>query len=687
MTDDQKMDTTEFKELALELSGPSSSMSRRQVTELGIKTGLLALGASQILSLSGCLSTERRGLRGGGGLPIGAQGPASTPQADGTDATVTGNPGSYQFIVVGSGAGGGPLACNLARAGKRVLLIEAGSTDSEKGEQDYNYKIPAFHPLASEDPRLSWNFYVRHRKNDGEDQKFVPGKGILYPRSSTLGGCTAHNAMITMAPHDEDWNTIASLTGDSSWRAGNMQKYFEQMERCQYLKPGSQEASGRGFNGWLPTEQLPPQLLLSDPTLLKIVTAAAAKHGLLDFIGDFLGGRLDPNRMEKMQRAIEKEGIFNPPMATAGHRRSGTREYILDTLSHPVFGKNLKLISDALVCKVLIDGTKRARGVEYMAGRSLYAADAEFRGGTGGRIQVFAEAEVILSAGAFNTPQILKLSGVGPEAELRQHGIDVTHHLPGVGENLQDRYEVCVISELKDPIPLTKDCTFSPPADPCYRSFLNGKGPYTSNGVAIGLTKKSSAAQPRPDLFMFGIPGHFHGYYPGYAKAGIPKKNHFSWAVLKAHTKNRGGRVLLRSANPQDVPEIDFHYFEDGTDQAEEDLEAVATGVRYVRDIMDKTGDLVSTENTPGPSTQTPEDVRSFIRKEAWGHHASCSCPIGPESDPKSVVDSRFRVHGIKGLRIVDASVFPTIPGFFIVVPIYMVSQKASEVILADSQT
>jgi len=184
---------------------------------------------------------------------------------------------------------------------------------------------------------------------------------------------------------------------------------------------------------------------------------------------------------------------------------------------------------------------------------------------------------------------------------------------------------------------------------------------------------------------VFGLPARFTGYYPGYSADLEQHHDYFTWAVLKAHTNNRAGEVLLRSADPRDPPRIDFHYFGEGDDTAGADLDAVVAGVRVARDIMSRAGDLMAEEVSPGPAVQTDEELRTWITDQAWGHHASCSCPIGPAGDPGAVVDSRFRVHGTSRLRIVDASVFPRIPGFFIVTSVYMLAEKASDVILADA--
>jgi choline dehydrogenase-like flavoprotein len=159
--------------------------------------------------------------------------------------------------------------------------------------------------------------------------------------------------------------------------------------------------------------------------------------------------------------------------------------------------------------------------------------------------------------------------------------------------------------------------------------------------------------------------------------------NYLTWVVLKAHTRNRTGVVTLCSADPRDMPLIDFKYFAEG---GSEDLDAVVDGIRFVRRVTEqirKEG-LIEEEEVPGDNCQTDEELRQFVRRCCWGHHASCTCPIG-SPDQNGVLTSDFRVHGTRGLRVVDASVFPRTPGFFIVSAVYMIGEKAASVILADA--
>lgn len=173
----------------------------------------------------------------------------------------------------------------------------------------------------------------------------------------------------------------------------------------------------------------------------------------------------------------------------------------------------------------------------------------------------------------------------------------------------------------------------------------------------------------------------------------LADKRHFTWAILKAHTRNKAGQVTLRSTDPRDMPEISFKYFHEGTRAAGEDaadLNAMVEGVLYARKIIAKTDTLMPLgwfeEVYPGPSVRTRDQIARFVKDEAWGHHASCTAKIGAATDPMAVLDSKLLVRGTNNLRVVDASVFPEIPGFFIVVPIYMISEKATDVILAAAR-
>jgi choline dehydrogenase len=344
----------------------------------------------------------------------------------------------------------------------------------------------------------------------------------------------------------------------------------------------------------------------------------------------------------------------------------------------------------------------RVVGVRYLPGERLYRADrAPGRIGrpTGAVEEVRATREVILSAGAYITPQLLMLSGIGPAGELRRHHIDVRLDRPGVGGNLQDRYEVGVVARSSAPFALFKDATFRGPAagregDRLFETWrAEGRGLYATNGAVLGFLARSSVAEHHePDLFIFGVPGAFTGYYTGWSADAVASPyDKWTWLLLKAHARFRG-QVTLRSSDPLEPPAIDFKYFERGADgaltaDAATDLVAMREGVRLITRLLDGSSQLtLHPDIMRGIDLASDAGIDEFVQDRAWGHHASCTCKIGGPDDPQAVLDSSFRVRGVSGLRVVDASVFPRIPGFFLVMPVYMIAEKAADAILADAR-
>jgi choline dehydrogenase len=657
----------------------------------------------------------------------------------------------FDFIVIGSGAGGGPVACRLAEAGFTVCIVEAGGNAGEKTV----YQVPAFHGQSTEEPSMQWDFFVEHWEDKtqaakdpkryeiskdqnksrveliGENPKNRKQReGILYPRAGTLGGCTSHNAMITIRPQDADWEDIKALTNDKSWSAANMKKYFTRLESCSY----SSDAI-HGKKGWLATSLPKTADLLdfahfkpsTDVTIANILYRAAAAIGSItppESAGASLTRLLGRDLNFDEDARDTAEGLFTIPVAVGGDTkvpeklglRNGTRERILATRdANP---DKLTLLLNTFVQKIVFEGTKAVgvEAVKYEPGEAYYRASPLAKDEmTANKLPLLkARKEIIVAAGAFNTPQILMLSGVGPKGHLAEMGIDVVADLPGVGGNLQDRYEVCVVGdqpEGKDfELFTTKDgkkesCTYDitgakNPPDPCLVEWkATHAGPYVGNKCVGGIVLRSDSAKTTKgpsDVVVFGLQSGFYGYFPGDTKGEQPQGNQaggrwsaiepppgknprarFAWAVLKGHTENRAGYVRLRSSDPRDTPVINFKYFEEGTNddgQAERDLDAVVQGVKLARRIMTDAG-----LKAAGPMANVADSkLTDFVRDNAWGHHASCTCPIG------TVLDKDFRVKGTTGLRVVDASIFPKIPGLFIVTAIYMASEKAADVIALE---
>ncbi|KAF4990826.1 hypothetical protein FGRMN_8238 [Fusarium graminum] len=642
------------------------------------------------------------------------QKPSHNPFIGKRDTSAT----EYDYVVVGSGAGGGPVAANLAIAGYKVLLIDAGGDSGD----DWVEKVPALHLMSTEFEDTRWNYFVNHysdAKQQERDSKMTYEKpdgslyvgldppkgakplGVLYPRAGTLGGCTRHNALITVGAHDSDWTNIATLTGDDSWNPKTMQSYFKKLEKNMYL-PSS--IVGHGFKGWLGTSLTSLSLVVEDQKLLSLIISAASAMGksLVGFVlGTVTGLGQVLLRDINAPGQASKTGLYQVPLSMTDSVRGGPRDFILDTANavnkdgSRKYHLDIKL--DTLVTKIRFDKTgskPRAVGVDYLQGQSLYRADPRSTSAkSSGTGNANAKREVIVSAGAFNTPQLLKLSGIGPKKELDLFDIPVLVDLPGVGANMQDRYEATVIGKTDSDFVITSKCTFlETMPDPCLEQYKKGLGPitkgvYASNGIAIAVVLKSSVAQNEPDLFISGAPAKFKGYFPGYAADSLADAQHWAWIILKGHSRNNAGTVTLKSTDPRDMPIINFNYYETGVNEngeGDKDLQATYEGFQFVRKAFDSLipldGDFP--EVWPGNNVTNEKQAKQYLKDEAWGHHASCTCAIGSDDDPMAVLDSQFRVRGTEGLRVVDASVFPKIPGFYIALPLYIVAEKASDTII-----
>jgi choline dehydrogenase len=602
------------------------------------------------------------------------------------------------------------LAARLAIAGHKTLLIEAGDDQGA----NINYTIPAYNAKVSEDPNLAWNFFVKHyadEKRQARDFKTsyeTPNggvytglsppsgskmKGTLYPRTGTLGGCTAHNALIAVYPHQSDFNNVATITGDDSWSASNMRKYFSKLEDNHYLLPG---AEGHGNDGWLGTEYSPIDIVLTDPKLLSIVTGATFALGnetnaIINLESLVLG---DANADTKTRDTTP--AVYQIPLSTKDGKRTGSREFVVavrdavnanGTKRYP-----LDVRMNCHVTKVTFDQTvtpPRATGVEFLDGQYLYKASPKSTGATGTPGSAKASREVIVAGGTYNSPQLLKLSGVGPKDELTKFDIPVISDLPGVGTNLQDHYEINVQGKASSNFSALNGCTFGEGSgpDPCVErwdnSVLGNRGIYASPGLGAAMFYKSSATERNEyDVFAFGGPVNFRGYFPGYSINATHEHDWFTWAILKAHPRNNAGTVMLQSADPLDVPAITYNYFDTGKGDFQSDITALTEAIGLARDSFKR--QLVEIDEIqPGKDVQTPEAIADYVKDTAWGHHASSTCPIGADNDPMAVLDSKFQVRGTAGLRVVDASVFPRIPGTFTAVSTYMVAEKAADIIIS----
>ncbi|RYO90772.1 hypothetical protein DL766_001411 [Monosporascus sp. MC13-8B] len=575
----------------------------------------------------------------------------------------------YDYIIVGSGPGGAPLAANLAMAGQSVLLLEAGD---DQGSNPTYADIANFN-AAGNDPLSRWDFFVRHFADEADnaryekttwrrpDGSFYVGLdppagserlGVFYPRAATLGGCAMHNGGICALPADDDWNLIANLTGDDTWAADNMRRYFVKMEQNEYLPAG---VPGHSYDGYVHTTISDPSFIEVDSDVQKLASA------LVDLTGGDVAGdvnALDPDR-------DQGTGVFGLAIhADRKGKRTGSNTLIRATLDNPA-GYPLTVQLESLVTKVLFAKHTRvptAIGVEYLKGKSLYKADPRYNASSKGDVgRAYAKKEVILSGGAFNSPQILKLSGIGPRKELRKFGIPVIKDLPGVGERMADNYEAGMLGLA------SKD--------------LNG----TAGPVAVLLRTPTARSENR-NIHAWCGAFSFEGFYPGFPTDYGPSQ--YECAIVHMNPRSQAGYVRLASADPRDVPDINLRFFDD-EEGADEDLTELLDAVKTFRRAMDSAGAPIAPfdEKHPCPGRNrecSDADQKDYIRLQAYSHHATSTCAIGPASDRYAVLDSKFRVHGVRNLRVVDASAFPTVPGAFPVCPTFMLGEKAADDILKE---
>ncbi|KAH8724244.1 choline dehydrogenase [Phaeosphaeriaceae sp. PMI808] len=584
---------------------------------------------------------------------------------------------TYDYIVVGSGPGGGPLASNLARANYSVLLIEAGDQSTQGNSGEYP-------------PQLTWDFFVKHyadekrnmmnshltwKTKEGRywvgagsstpprDSKFL---GVYYPRGSSVGGSSMINKQCTWLPADSDWNYIQKLTGDASWSSDNMRKIFQRIEKNNYLPAGT---AGHGFNGYFQTNMNKPTSV--GQPVLGIMQAIAQNFSLSTSQSDITAlmqsdaNFLDPKR-------DWKTGIWGLPVhAKANNARYSSRDYIKETVD----GKfPLTLSLNSLATRVLFSnstscgGKPRATGVEFLQGKSIYKADSRYKEGTKGVLKTaIARKEVIISGGTFNTPQLLLLSGIGPKADLATHNIPLIANLPGVGTNMQDNQEMPIIGTVTG----ATSGAFSQP-------FLMLTTPHTPDGER--------------DIFIMQGSFAFRGFWPAnQTNAALPQDppGTYGMSIVKNHPQNRAGYVRLRSADPTEPPDINFMLYEQGK---ETDMGAIKWTVAWARKMYAAAkGVKVVAAEPPcpgGPDGNGGCGVKDeeWITAQTFGHHPTSTAAIGGDEDGFAVVDGRFRVRGVKGLRVVDASVFPKTPGIFPVVSTFMISEKASDVMKEDAK-
>ncbi|KAJ7700876.1 hypothetical protein B0H17DRAFT_214741 [Mycena rosella] len=574
----------------------------------------------------------------------------------------------FDFIIVGSGAGGGPLASRLAENGFSVFLVDAGNNVN-----DFNTTLPAYWPRATEDP-------ITELAYDIKEFSSADSRIAWYPRSRALGGSTIHNAMINViAGTRTDFDGIAEAFSDSTWSRKNMQHYFKKIERNMYLFPTLLTPGDHGFKGWLKTTLLPYINLLHNLDVLDLQLLALQASLITSS---------NPPILDLNTVADDSSVGINAPSFTVDEKHIRSSVYNRLTAVNSTT-RNLNITLNTLATRILLcqgsDGLPTAYGVEIAPDAALAVA-GNFKGKQDLAVRtVMVRHEVIVSAGVFQSPQLLMLSGIGNATELSKYNIPTVVDLPGVGSNLQDHDEVSIIWKLKDDYKLYTGCKFlsDPAQDPCLEDWIqsNHNNIYSFNPVLNVIITKSNQSLSAPDVFTYVAPAYFEGIFEGFSQQVADNPNALTAIILKAHPSSRGF-VRLTGAHPQEALDIQKMHFE--AEQGPQDVQALVDGLTRIRELVEDSliTPFVVEEVFPGKHANLTQHVFDRV----FGHHACCTNRIGPDGDPLAVLDNKFRVRGVDRLRVVDLSAWPNVPGYFVTTPTYMISEKAADDIMTAAK-
>jgi len=532
------------------------------------------------------------------------------------------------YVIVGGGSAGCVLANRLsADPSVTVCLLEAGPPDRSPF-----IRLPIGIIALMMSKTLNWRYFT-------EPQGALDRRRLFWPRGKTLGGCSASNAMIYTRGHASDYDHWEAL-GNRGWGYASVLPLFRRAENHE-----RGETPYHGVGGPLNVADL------RSPNLLTQVFTTAARQAGFPLNADFSG----PVQEGFGQYQVTQKN---------GERWSVARAYL-----HPVRQRpNLNVMTGVRVTKILLHG-KRATGVSCVQG--------------GKEFDIVAGREVLLAGGAVNSPQLLMLSGIGPEEELRRHGIPVRHALPGVGRNLQDHLDVLVVHKCARPVSLGISLRSLPGLLAAGLQYLLfRRGPLTTNAAEAGGFAKSDPSCPVPDLQFHFTPAHLdeHGHTLAYARATMLGHG-YALHVCDLRPKSRG-YIALKSADPCDDALIQPEYLSHPDDMAQ-----LVKGVKLARRLLAAPAfdPYRGEEMYPGKEVQTDEQIRAFVRRKAGTiYHPVGTCRMG--HDEMAVVDDTLKVHGVQGLRVVDASIMPTLVGGNTNAPTVMIAEKAADMIVQERE-
>jgi len=531
------------------------------------------------------------------------------------------NPEHFDYIVVGAGSGGCVLANRLTASGRhRVLLLEAGGHD-----RHFWIHVPLGFAKLFNNATVNWRY-----KSEPEPE--LNNRQIIQPRGKVIGGSSSINGLLYIRGQHEDYDHWRQL-GNAGWSFQDVLPYFK---RAEDQERGADDLHGVG--GPLSVSDV------CEPHQLCEAFLDAAEQCGIPRTDDFNGPKQ------------EGAGYFQLT-AKKGRRWSTAAGYLRQARQR----HNLKIELNALATKILFSG-RRAIGIQYRQGETLRTA--------------YADGEVILSGGAFNSPQLMQLSGIGPSDLLRSHGIEVITDVPGVGSDLQDHLQVRM--QFRCGQPITANDVIN---DWRYRYGAGIRYMLTRKGLlSVGAGYAGAFFKTRPDLATPDVQIHFLIFSSETAGANVHPFSGFMASVCQLRPDSRGF-VRIKSADPATPPAIQPRYL-----TARNDIETIVAGLKQLREVMNRPvmRKLIAEERQPGDKIVTDADLLEYARNTGTTvYHPTSTCRMGP--DPAAVVDERLRVRGFERLRVIDASIMPSLVSGNTNAAAVMIGEKGSDMVLQDA--